>query len=152
MYGEQATGPAVTQEMAAISIDPIDDRLGQLVRNALLDRVTPMGSPREPIYRLKVRVTEEREDVGLRQDASVTRANYRLNGQFQLVEIATDTPLMTGNTWTATAYDVVQQDFSTVVAQRDAERRLAVELAEEIRTRLAIYFGREEEKAPAFQP
>ena len=152
MYATDGSGPAVSEEFAKITIDPIPDRLGQLVRNALIDRVTPLGSPRDPVYRLVVKVTEEREDVGLRQDASVTRANYRLNGDFQLVEIATDLKVITGNAWTATAYDVVQQDFSTVIAQQDAERRLSIELADEIRTRLAIYFSREEKKAPEFAP
>ena len=152
MYATNGSGPAVSEEFARIAIDPIPDRLGQLVRNALIDRVTPLGSPRDPVYRLVVKVTEEREDVGLRQDASVTRANYRLNGDFQLVEIATDLKVITANARTATAYDVVQQDFSTVIAQQDAERRLSIELADEIRTRLSIYFSREEKKAPEFAP
>ena len=143
MYGQNAESPAVLQKLRAVSIDTIDDRLGQLVRNAIVDRVTPGGASANPLFLLKVNVIEEREDVGIRQDASITRANFRLSAQFSLVEINTDTVLITGTTWSQTAFDVVQQDFSTVTAELDAQQRLAEEIADEITTRMAVYFDRE---------
>ena len=145
MYGAKSTGPAITQNLAAIAIDPvegqIDGRVAQQVRNALLDRVTPLGTPASPRYRLTVTVTEDREGVGLRQDASVTRINISLNGQFQLTDAETAEPVFSSSAWVASAYDVTLQDFSTVTAQQAAERRLAVDLAEEIRTLLALHFS-----------
>ncbi|MFN3230633.1 MAG: LPS assembly lipoprotein LptE [Alphaproteobacteria bacterium] len=144
MYGQRAESPAVTQALASVEVAPIEDRLGQLVRTALSDRLTPGGGPNSPRYTLKVSVIEEREDVGIRQDASITRANYRLSAKFDLVEVESDTVLITGTTWSQTAFDVVQQDFATVTAEQDAQRRLAGEVADEIAARLAIYFDREQ--------
>ena len=143
MYGQRADAPAIAQELAAVEVAEISDRLGQLVRTAITDRITPGGGPANPRYTLQVRVLEEREDVGIRPDASITRANYRLSATFDLVEIASDTVLITGTTWSQTAFDVVQQDFATVSAELAAQRRLADEVADEITTRLAIYFDRE---------
>ena len=152
MYGANATGQTITRALADIAIDPvggpIDARLSQQVRNALLDRISPLGRPADARYRLTVAVTEDREDVGLRQDASVTRANVSLNAQFQLVDTETDAPVLTSNAWVATSYDVTQQDFSTVTAQQAAERRLTLDLAEDIRTQLALHFSRNEASSP----
>lgn len=144
MYGAQATAdrPAITERMATIDVRPIPDRLGQVVRNQLLEVITPTGKPSQPLYELRLLVGEEREDVGLRENASSTRANYRMSAKFELREISTDEVVLTGTTWAETAFDIVQQDYPTVIAQQDAQKRLAVDLAEEIRTRIAVYFDR----------
>ena len=144
MYGENttSTAPSVMDRMAAIDIRPIPDRLGQVVRNELVDAITPGGTAGAPIYELALKVGEEREDVGIRQNASATRANYRMSAKFELREIASDKVVLTGTTWAETAFDIVQQDYPTVIAQQDAQKRLAVELAEEIRTRIAVFFDK----------
>lgn len=144
MYGVDATSssPGAVDKMAAIDIRPIPDRLGQVVRNELVDAITPRGKPEQPVYELGLTVGEEREDVGIRQNAAATRANYRMSAKFELRDIATDTVILTGTTWAETAFDIVQQDYPTVIAQQDAQKRLAVELAEEIRTRIAVFFDK----------
>jgi LPS-assembly lipoprotein len=143
MYGADADNPAISQDLAAIEIGLIPDRLGQKVRNELLDIITPTGEPSAPRYRLLVRLEEEREDIGLRQDASSTRASYRLQAHFRLEETADDAVLIDGNSWAATAFDIVQSDYSTLMAERAAQDRLARDIALEIRNRLAVYFGRD---------
>ncbi len=144
MYGDNATAtsPAVMDRMATIDIRPIPDRLGQVVRNELVDALTPRGASGGAVYELALKVGEEREDVGLRQNAAATRANYRMSAKFELREIATDKVVLTGTTWAETAFDIVQQDYPTVIAQQDAQQKLAVELAEEIKTRIAVFFDK----------
>lgn len=144
MYGASATATSasVMDRMATIDIRPIPDRLGQVVRNALVDAITPGGAGGAPVYELALKVGEEREDVAIRQNASATRANYRMSAKFELREIATDKVALTGTTWAETAFDIVQQDYPTVIAQQDAQEKLAVELAEEIKTRIAVFFDK----------
>ncbi len=144
MYGENttATSSTVVEKMASIDIRPIPDRLGQVVRNQLVDAITPTGPSGAPVYELALKVGEEREDVGLRQNASATRANYRMSAKFELREIASDKVVLNGTTWAETAFDIVQQDYPTVIAQQDAQKKLAAELADEIRTRLAVFFDK----------
>jgi LPS-assembly lipoprotein len=144
MYGDNATatsGP-VSAKMESIDIRPIPDRLGQVVRNELVDAIAPQGPSGTPVYELALKVGEEREDVGLRQNASATRANYRMSAKFELREIASDKVVLTGTTWAETAFDIVQQDYPTVIAQQDAQEKLAAELAEEIKTRIAVFFDK----------
>ena len=144
MYRADADSPAVSQSLAAIDIAPITDRLGQKVHNELLDIITPGGVPTSPQYTLLVRLVEERENVGLLQDASSTRATYRLQAHFRLELIDDGTVIIDGNTWASTAYDVVSSDYSTLIAERAAQDRLSRDVALEVRNRLAIYFGREQ--------
>jgi LPS-assembly lipoprotein len=144
MYGAASTpgSPAVMEKLASVDVRPIPDRLGQVVRNELIEAINPAGAPANPAYELALLVGEEREDVGLRENASSTRANYRMSARFELRETATDKVVLQGTTWAETAFDIVQQDYPTVIAQQDAQQRLAVDLAEEIRTRLAVFFDR----------
>ena len=143
MYGTDAENTSVTAALAAITINEIPDRLGQQVHNELLDVINPAGEPTNPAFSLSVRLVEEREDVGLRQDASVTRANYRLQAQFRLVDTTDESVLIDGSTWAETAFDVVSSDYSTLISERAAQSRLARDVALEIRNRLALYFGRD---------
>jgi LPS-assembly lipoprotein len=144
MYGGSGatSAPAVMDQLGRIHVKPIPDRLGQVVRNELLDVINPYGQPEQPAYELGLLVGEEREDVGLRQNASATRANYRMSAKFELRDAATGDLLLDGTTWAETAFDIVQQDYPTVIAQQSARKRLATQLAEEIRTRIAVYFDK----------
>ena len=49
---------SISQEMAQISIEPISQRFGQIMRNELIDLLTPKGTPKSPKYRLFVHLTE----------------------------------------------------------------------------------------------
>ena len=65
---------SITQEMSQIKVEPIEERFGQLVRNELLDSLTPRGVPSHPKYRLYVELTDRlfsrRCATTLRQPAS----------------------------------------------------------------------------------
>ncbi len=45
---------SISEEMSQVKIQPIADRFGQIMRNELLDLLTPRGVPKEPKYRLFV--------------------------------------------------------------------------------------------------
>lgn len=142
LYGERIDGPEINESLGSILIAPIPDRLGQLVRNAVAERIAPLGPPDAPAFRLEIAVSVEKSDIGIRQDEAVTRRTYRLNAEYRLRDFETEKIVLSGKAWSTTAYDVVRSDFATVVAEEDAQERLAEEVAEEIRTRLALYFAR----------
>ncbi|MCM0018644.1 MAG: hypothetical protein NBV67_01485, partial [Tagaea sp.] len=55
LHRTTARGSAA-DSLAAIRIDPIADRSGQILRNYLLDRLSPRGTPARPDYVLRVRL------------------------------------------------------------------------------------------------
>jgi LPS-assembly lipoprotein len=132
---------ATVAQLASIRISPISDRVGQILRNALRDRLTPLGRPSTALYRLDVSLTENRSNLVIQQDATSTFAKLRLQARYALVNIATDQPLTRGTSENTTIFNIVESEFANLSAERDAKRRAAIEISDDIRLRLALFLG-----------
>lgn len=144
LYGDPDRGGAGTApQLGEILVNPIPDRLGQILRNDLVDRLTPSGSPDRPRYRLSVVIATSKEGLAITKDESITRFNLRISATYVLYDAASNAEITRGISRTIAAYNVVQSQFATLAAEKDAESRAARELSEDIRTRLAVFFTRE---------
>ena len=139
LYGKTTAYDGVAADFGAIEIVDIPERVGLSVRNHLIDLMPQEGAAR---YRLIVTLSENREGLALRRDASVTRYNYVLRATFELRDAATDAVVDKGHARAIAAYNVVDSQFATLSAEQDAETRAARELAEQIRLRLGVGFER----------
>lgn len=142
LYGERARGPGVLQQLNTVYIAPIDDRLGQMVRNHLLDAMNPKGTPRQPIYRLDVAVAPFREQLAFREDNVATRVNLRVTASYALRPAHGDEVLTQGSARVIASYNITREEYATLIADRDAQARAAREIADEIVSRLAAWFDR----------
>jgi len=143
LYGTRAYGGSgAVEALSQTWIDPIPDRIGQLLRNNLLDRLNPQGEPERARYRLAVKVAVSKEGLAITKDESITRFNLRVSALFVLHDAGSGQELTRGTARTIAAYNVVDSQFATLVAEKDAEVRAARELSDELRTRLAVYFTR----------
>lgn len=71
---DSISGKQLTQELAAVFIDEIPDRTGQILHRSLVNRLTPHGESQDPRYRLAVRLSEAAiSQQGVRQDNLATR-------------------------------------------------------------------------------
>lgn len=138
LYGERAGGVAVHQELSGVAIDPIPDRVGQLVRNQLIDALSPGGQPTAPVYRLAVTLQQRKEDVAFQRDEQATRVNLTLEANFVLREISNDRVVARGSTRSVAAYNIVQSEFANIAAEADAVRRAARQAADSIALRLGV--------------
>ena len=143
MYSENTSSQPLADEFATISIGPIEERLGQVVRNHLLDRINPMGEPAVPEYLLRVSLDQSLEGYGFRSDEAITRESMTLTAIYQLVEQSSGKVVLQDEVRAIQAYDVVQSDFANFSAQQDAENRTALRVAEMLVTRLGLYFKSE---------
>lgn len=141
LYGERADGRGVTAELAAVAIEPIPDRLGQLVRNHLIDAMNPGGQPSAPLYRLAVALTQRKEGVAFQSDEQATRFNVTLEATFALRRVADDVVVTRGGTRSVTAFNIVQSEFANIAAESDAGRRAARQVADSIALQLGVFFG-----------
>lgn len=144
LYGSQgaATDPGVSAELAAVRIDPLRDRAGQQMHNFLRDRLNPRGQPVSPSYRLQVSLVETLTELGVQVDETATRANLRMVADFTLRNFATEESLLEGRSSSTTSYDILSNPFATTVSEADARERALREVADDIQTRLALYFSR----------
>ena len=140
LYGAR-TGEARGGGVAAIKIAPVKDRVGHIVRNHLIDSLTPRGQPTHPDYRLTLSVEQEKTPLLIQLDDHATRFNLALRARFSLADrdgtvVYSDAAQATGS------FNVVESGFATVMAEQDAAEEAARVLSEEILTLLLLYLRR----------
>ncbi|WP_119167068.1 LPS assembly lipoprotein LptE [Algihabitans albus] len=145
LYGSfNPVGPSESyqseEDLRAIRIQPIPNRVGQQVHNALRNELTPSGQPSNPAYTLTTTIEESIGERLLATDATATRAQLRLRARYTLSLTANGTQLASGNATAISAYDIVETEYATHRAELDARARGAEEVARQIRTRLASWF------------
>ena len=140
LYGSRA-GKARGGGAAAIEIAPVKDRVGHIVRNHLIDSLTPRGQPRQPDYRLTLSVKQSRSALLVQLDDHVARYNLTLRAEFSLtdrdgVEVYRDRARATGS------FNVVGSGFATAIAEQDAAEEAARVLSEDILTLILLHLRR----------
>jgi len=141
IYGGGERVGAAYGELAAIRIEPIEDRVGQQLNNHLLDLLNPTGRPARPAYVLFVDLGGGTEELAVAKDELATRANFRLTANYRLLAAGGDVELLRGSNVVISSYNIPSSTFTTLVAEKDAKARAAEEMAFGIRNRLAAYFA-----------
>ena len=141
LQGEGASHP----ELAAVSVAPIADRVGQQLHNRLLDLINSRGRPTSPRYILKVQLSETIEEIAFRKTELATRANLRLRASVALYDATASQLLLTTSRTVVSSYDILQSDFATLAAKEDSRSSATREMADEIRAALAVYFTARDE-------
>jgi LPS-assembly lipoprotein len=114
LYGRGEDG-AVTAELAKIRVLPIANRSGQVLRNHLLDGLTPMGEPQKPEYTLQVALAEPNmQELGISRSESVVRYGFSAVARFRLLD-------------------------ATVSARTSARDRVMEEISNDIRMQVATF-------------
>jgi LPS-assembly lipoprotein len=151
MYAEHTDGtPGLREKLLGVEIPPVDKanasreaRVGVEVRNALAFKLYGTATGMAPTHRLVLRFSTSRSSLIVDPNTGLpTTENYGIDAQYNLIEIATNKSVMTGTTFSRASYDMPgsYQRFSRSRALRDAEDRVANEIAENISTRLASFF------------
>jgi LPS-assembly lipoprotein len=143
MYGNASTastasGTRVDQQMAGIRIEPISNREGQQLHNALRDRFNPLGQPASSTYSLNVSLGIRTYGALSKRDLSATRRNVELNAFYSLRDNA-DKVVMSDRSAITSGYDEFDDPLNDISAYEDTIRRGTLQLAEQIRTRVAVF-------------
>jgi LPS-assembly lipoprotein len=152
MYAAHTDGtPALREKLMGVDLPPVDKpngardaRLGVEIRNALAFKLYGAATGMPPTHKLVIRFTTSRSSLMLNPATALPASeNYGIDAQYNLIEIVSNTSVMTGTTFSRVSYDmpgVQMQRFARQRAFRDAEDRACNEIAENIQTRLASYF------------
>ncbi len=149
LYAHRSQGNSAPAQFAQIDVNPIDGRPGHHLRNYLIDRLSARGGHVKRQYRLDIALSDRKDGLAIREDESVTRFNYRLLGSVRLTRISDQQIVYETSLRVTSAFNVVNSEFATLSAERDAEERAARDLSDEIVTRLALYFQRNVLHPPA---
>jgi LPS-assembly lipoprotein len=148
LYAGGGSGP-VAQTLHGVQVAPIQGRAGWLVRTALEDRLGARGG--DPVYRLEVELDDNITGFGIRSDDAVTRERRTLRARYRLVDAHAGTVLLDATAGSDAGIDVVSSEYATVAAEQTALEHLAVEIADQIVSRIALYASRGG-TAPALAP
>lgn len=140
-----ADSTAVQPKLASIAVDPVDTRIAQQVRNELIFMLDGGDrAPAAPLYRLKLSVGARGVDVFVNNatDDTGTAANMNVSVAYMLRDADTGKVVKYGRRMTVAQYDLPDQEFARLRAQRDAENRAAKEAAGLVRNDLAAFLAR----------
>jgi len=132
-------------DLASIKVNTIADRQGQLLAIALRDALNPRGARVETRYTLDVLLTASHQDIGLRPDGTASRSEITMTANFVLREAnkpAEGSVVLQGTTHSVSSYDVLNDNYATVVARHNAEERNVHEIGDDILTRLELYVSK----------
>jgi LPS-assembly lipoprotein len=141
LYADRAAGPADT-ELAAIKVAPIPERIGQSLALQLRQWLNPTGADVPTRYLLRTVLQTTRLDLGVLKLGLGTRARFDVVANFTLVDITSNTALLTASSHAAESFDIVANYYSNVVAEEDARKRAAEEIRRDIVTQLTAFLQR----------
>lgn len=148
LYADVAAGPA-SEELRAIRVDPITERIGQRLEMALRNSLDPVGEPVPERYRLKTTLVSYLSNLGIQSQGLATLGQLDVYATYNLVDSQTGNSLLVNTVHVANSFDLNPNQYSTVVGEDDAAVRSVAELNQEIVTRLTLFMQRRvAEKSP----
>lgn len=138
LLAESKHGKSVSDEMAGIYIAPIENRIGQQLKNLLRDRLNPLGEPRKHSYKLVITLQNPVYRQGVRTDDTATRATISYLADYQLFH--KNKTVVTGSSRAITGYNILKAVHGTLASEKDTMARAAKILANDISLRLAVFF------------
>ena len=141
LYGTGPDGSSVSSALAGINVDEQNTRLGQLVRNEIVSRVTPTGGSGGKTYRLFLEAIGSEAEAIEAINTESLRQHFTANVSFVLYDNQSGKAVYSGKTFSQVGYDRVDAPAANLQAQVNAEERAAREVGQDIRTRLAAYLA-----------
>ena len=133
---------SIVSEMARVSVEPIANRFGQIMRNNLTDLLTPKGVPQSPKYRLYVNLDNKTtSNQALRSDITATRKLVNYQVSYFMTENGAE--VLRGNSTAYVSYDILANPYSTTIAQKKGDEDAAKIIADDIALRIGAYFHRD---------
>ncbi|MEM9012722.1 MAG: LPS assembly lipoprotein LptE [Pseudomonadota bacterium] len=129
VYGEGSPASDLLGQVAIATVAG-NARTAYFMREQLVRRLG--RAPTDPAYNLRAGVEMTTRGAAIAQDNEITRYSVLGNAEWELWRSGTAEPVATGLVESATSYSATESTFATRTAGRDAERRLAVDLAERI--------------------
>jgi LPS-assembly lipoprotein len=142
---DSATATPVTSAMSAIQIRPIADHDGVKLRQMLRESFQPRGPAPQYLYDLDVQMRAVTQELGIRKDATSSRANRIYSARFALFQ--NGRRVFGDQVQTIVSYNIADDQYATVASVSDASDRAIRQIGEQITTRVALYLKSQENKS-----
>ena len=133
---------AASEELRAIKVDPIAERIGQRLEIALRNSLNSTGESTPTRYRLSTTIAIWLGNLGIQSQGLATLGQIDAYATFRLIDLQTGNVLLTNSIHVANSFDLSPNQYSTIVGEDDAGVRSVAELDQEIVTRLTLFMQR----------
>lgn len=137
VYGPAPGGGGVQATLARVEIEPVDDRVGQVVRNQLQFQLSGGREGGEALYRMKLTVTSRQVGLGLTTVEEAPTYSINVSATYEVTRVATGEMVLRSTGHATASYNTVNQAFANARAKLDAENRAATAVANDIALRVA---------------
>ena len=141
LYADIESGPE-SEELRAIKVEPISERIGQRLEIALRNSLNPTGEPTPTRYRLSTTLAVTLGNLGIQSQGLGTLGQIDATATYRLIDLQTGGILLTNTVHVANSFDLNPNQYSTVVGEDDAGVRSVAELDQEIVARLTLFMQR----------
>lgn len=138
LYADREAGPA-DEALRSIRVAPIAERIGQRLELALRNSLNPEGIPTPQRYLLNTTLLTYRTDLGVQSTGIGTRGKLDVSATVILNDIKTGTPILRNTAHVAESFDIVANEYASLVAEDDARTRAVEELRREILSELVLF-------------
>ncbi len=130
----------IVREMAQIRINTSGGRMGQMIKNELIDIFNPYGAPKNAKYFLKIQTpTSRTTQQALRDDITATREKVMYKVNYELWSTKKG-KLVSGSSKTFLSYDLLDNPYSTTMDKKKVKKDGAKIIANDIALRIGAYF------------
>ena len=131
--------------LASVKVANIEGRYGQIMRNALLNKLTPQGIPQRPEYILEVNMDFSERELGVAKDATATRSEVTLLVNYKLIDHKTGKVLYTGREMESADHNVLTHSYYSNIVSEDNTKEGTIELMSDlIKLSLSSYLTSQE--------
>jgi len=141
LYADVKT-EAAGDELRAIKVDPISERIGQRLEIALRNSLNPGGEPIPARYRLNTVLAVALSNLGIQSQGLATLGQLDTTATFRLIDLQTGGILLINTVHVANSFNLNPNQYSTIVGEDDAAVRSVAELDQEIVARLTLFMQR----------
>ena len=134
------------QPTAVVEIEKVPNYEGRLLTQKLKDILNPTNEQVAKTYVLKTQLAETLDsDQGIVGDNTSTRATMRITANFQLIDKKSGETVLDESTFAVASYNILSMPYPTVASEEATFKRLVDVVAEQIGTRIAVYFHKDEQ-------
>ena len=148
MMAKPESDDSISLQLASIRIGPIGEdeerRVGQILRNELIDRFTAGVWEQPERYVLAIELEQETSALQIQNTDTVTRFNLVLTARLRLFPSGSNEAAYVADANAISSYDVVDSEYATLVAEQETARDAARDLSNTIAALLALYFRRQD--------
>ena len=135
---------ASVPELELIKIEQIPDREGQILKNYLIDNLTPYGKCQSSKYVMTVKLQKSERYLAFRRDYTPRQNQLIFLCDIELRDIASGEVIYKDKFRTIASYTAAlkaeHSSFSSVIANESESNRALRTMAENIKIRLASFF------------